>query len=371
MFATQLLHGQLALLEARGQIAQLQAGTRLHVGVVGYPDRGFVFGVAQEQVQRLDGMIFIPFDAGGQRGGQIDLIHGALGVGDHDVLGLRRRAALGAVLVAGFGTVIHQTQHAEPPGVAIAEIPSVAARTGELQVRRDRFIAQIDIAVQIGRNLAVDQIGLLDRMRIAVLIQGLENVGRAEVSLETCQLRGQFGGKRAAAIVSAEIVAAGIAQAAAGAVRMDPRADLELQERRLGYAAGAYVNAAAAEGGRQVGRKTLGHGQRIQNGSRKQIQRNDVAGQIRRRHIGTVQRGAGVALAQSAHVNELALYQRHAGQAAQRGGHRAVTHSADLIYTQEVGNHFLLDALLHHVGGHRTLAAGGHHLFDGLARGCG
>jgi hypothetical protein len=202
-------------------------------------------------------------------------------------------------------------------------------------------------------------------MKAAVAIEAAQDARGAEIAQIRLDCAIDLAGQRARAVIASHpvVVTALVGQRVVVAVGVPTRADLKIEHEVFRNARGADVHVAAAEPGRHVGGESLVDRQRLDDLGRKEIERNDVARQVGRRNVCTVDRRARVTLAQPADVDELIADERDAGEPAQRQRHSAVADSADLLCADQVDDDFLFDPLLHDIGRSRALPADDDDLF--------
>ncbi|GIX30975.1 MAG: hypothetical protein KatS3mg124_1447 [Porticoccaceae bacterium] len=177
--------------------------------------------------------------------------------------------------------------------------------------------------------------------------QKLVEIGHPDVALE-----GVEGGahprreRPLAVVVPPPIVAAALVGEPLAAGRLVlAHAQFQGEERPFRNASGAHVDEPAGEMGRQVHRVTLLHRQALDDVGGEDVERQDVAGQIRGGHHGAVEQRGGVAFAQAAHVDELVLHQGNPRHPPQRGGHGGIADAADPLGVHQIGDRLVIQPL--------------------------
>ena len=335
--------------------------------LAGERKRGVVFGVAQQQRHGAHFVFIHEADAEVERAGDAHRFHRA--VGAREVCLRVRHQAVHPVSIAPIVGVGRQGEETrlEPR----QREPAVAAADFGVQVRRQIFRFNVDVPIQRGGQRSVDGLRLGERVLAAIAPQGVQDVYFRDIALVGVDGVAEGARQRPGAVVPAEtVVAAAVVGEAVGiALGVPARAHLHAEHPIFRYALGADINVAAAERSRHFRREALLHRQRIDDVRGEDVERQHIARQVRRGHRGAVELGAGVALAEATHIDELALRQGEPGQAPQRLRHVAVAGAADGLGVEHVEGHVALDAFGHDVRGRGLEAAQHHHLLDGVGVG--
>src|SRR5690606_33123209 len=267
----------------------LAAFAALKVRVEGVDDGRLVFVVAQQVAVRIEDVLALVVEIEIQRGGGVFAFKGAP---DEAVVALRvGEVLLALVLVAQAGAVGHVAQRADRD--AVVDEPGVAGRYRHVHVGIDRLVVfQFHVAIQRQQQFAVDVLAFLPlglARRADAGIGDARDVRRTDVALVGVDCAAQPVGHLA-------LVAQG-RQAVRGILGIPAGSGRYREQWPVRYAARADVDVAAAEGRGLVGGIGLVDLYRLQDRGGKQVQRNDITAQFRRRNLRAVERGAGVALA--------------------------------------------------------------------------
>ena len=345
MGAVQLLDHQLALFELQSVFAVAQSVRSLPVLVEEVTDSGLVVRIAQHQRHARDLVVVGEaqprvHDGGDvHRAGRLTLRVGALFRCLEVVAG-----ALGVAPVRIVGIL---AVDAELESVPDSEIRADAAL--EVEIRAAVVRQDGDVPVERNGQAAVDRLGLgHGRVVVAFAAQFVEQLLHVDVGAILVDHGRDEPGQRAGAVVDAPLVGAAspVGQDFFPGGEVRPGADLEAESEVRRDGLGANVHRAAAEVGGRIGRIALLHDQGPHDGGGENVERDDVAGEVGGGDAGTVQRGARVALAQAAHVDELPVDERQAAHAAQRRRDRGVSQAGQRLVVHDVDHDLLLLALL-------------------------
>jgi hypothetical protein len=159
-------------------------------------------------------------------------------------------------------------------------------------------LLQPDVAIQRHREGAIERLRFAHEMQVAVPVEAGEDLRRidaAVVGLQGC-LQARRKGARAVIAAEAVALAAAIREAVVPCIGVEARADLDVENRAVWNALGADIDVAAAERRRHFRRVGFLHFERVDHFGRKDVERNHVAREVRRRHLRAVQLHARVAL---------------------------------------------------------------------------
>src|SRR5690606_34581690 len=134
-------------------------------------------------------------------------------------------------------------------------------------------------------------------------------------------------------------------------IAIPARTKAHVEHRAGGHAARANIDVAAAKGCRLVRRVGLVHLDRTQNRGGEKIERNNVAAQLGRGYVCTVQGSAGVTLAEPAHIDVLAIDQCQASDSAERRSNVGVSNADDLVDAENLCGKGLFHPLHHNLCG--------------------
>ena len=256
-----LKHLQLPFLEADAVVAQLITRFLLEVEVVAEGERGIVLGIAQVNRGCLHLLLIRVVDAERERARERHLVRGPARVVDVQLR--ERHRPVDPLAVAPLVLVVGERHGTDLPVAAFIDRPGVAHRALEREIRVERLLAEIDVAIETGRDLPVHLFGFADRVELAVAVQRLEDPCRTQIALEVVDRGRDVRGQRTRSVVRTPLVvaAAGVAEPVVVAVGVVSGPDLEIEHQPVGDAERADVDTPTAEGRGLVGRIALLNGQ--------------------------------------------------------------------------------------------------------------
>ena len=289
--AADLIRHELAFLELETVVAKTLTILNLAVGVEKIADGGFVVGISQPQGRRLDLVILEEFQPERSRAGQVHRVRRlALGI---DALIRELRLTRKRRLLAPFLIVGTADQRAELP--VVADQPVVADGQLRVQIERDVFRVCAAAAIQLRCELPIQRLRIRPGCRRVLARQEREHLLDVQLPLKLRDRVTQVRRQGAGTVVCADavIAAAGISESVVAVEIVVAGAQLGLEDESVRDAARTNVHVAAREVGRQMGGPGFLHTQRLHDGRRKDVERNDVSRQVRRWDVRAVELARG------------------------------------------------------------------------------